>query len=183
MRGLLSLAALAAGLSGCDWIERRVDWLDRRRSPELLHLTPQEQQRLARPANHTHYHSDVTPRQCWQIHTSLSDRPHLIDGDPGTLSASSSPSQAGQWIMLDLGRDCCFQQVIQDHTESTGFPCRYRIDVAGHEGYPYHIAFVGNGTPGRSVAVLQRPVRARFIRITALDDAEHPWDVSELRIW
>jgi hypothetical protein len=156
--------------------------LVRKKEPDLLQITPAEERRFRKPPRLVRYEPRVTSRSCWQIHTSLQGREALADEDETTFAQTAGPRQLSQWILLDLGEECRFQQIVQVHADPGSFPRRYRVDVAGHEGFPYDLEFLGTGTPGRSVAILRQPVKARFVRLTAISAEPCPWSVSELYV-
>jgi hypothetical protein len=54
------------------------------------------------------------------------------------------------------------------------------VDTAGEHGFPYTLQFLGSGQPDETNAIFTRPVRARFIKITVIEDSATPWVVSEL---
>jgi hypothetical protein len=153
-----------------------------RTDQDLLRIDPKEAARLADVRFTPDYSPCVTERTAWQTHTSLSNREALTDGDLGTAATSSDDHRQGEWILVDLGRPCHLQRVHQRHPAAGGEPPRYRVDVAGDHGFPYSLEFVGCGEPGESVAVFPRPVDARFIRLTVIEDSAAAWQVSELVI-
>ncbi|MER3415786.1 MAG: hypothetical protein C4297_06180 [Gemmataceae bacterium] len=155
--------------------------LERRREPDLLHLRRSEVARLSRPARLANYVPQVTAKNSWRIHSSLAPVAALADGDPSSSAGSAGPCQPSQWILVDLGDDCLFQQVIQWHPAES-WPPRFRIDVADQRGFPYELVYLGTGTADCTTAILAHPVRARFVRITTLEAAPRPWGVSELEI-
>jgi hypothetical protein len=126
--------------------------------------------------------SQVTAPSEWRIYSSLRDWAHLTDDSLETVAYSDRPESKDQYILIDLGQVCELSQVTQVHPESGGFPRRYRIDAAGEHNFPYSLVYLGNGSPGRSQALLSSKVKARFLRITLLEFGEEPWQVTELEI-
>ena len=106
----------------------------------------------------------------------------MLDGVPDTAATGNDPRAKDQYILVDLGRMVKVHQVDQLHVPLDGYPLRYRIDTAGEHNFPYALAFVGRGAPGQSSAILHKPVRCRFLRITLLDVSVHSWSVGELEI-
>jgi hypothetical protein len=107
----------------------------------------------------------------------------LTDGAAETIAIAPNPASKDQYILVDLGCTCTFQQVTQHHgVGSTGFPRQYRVDVADEHNFPYFLQFVGSGSPGASTASFSKPVQARFVRITLMETCAEPWSVAELTV-
>ncbi len=170
-----TLAVLLLAISGCG------REFEMRKEPDLQLINAKELARIHDIRVDAEYAALVSDRTDWQIHTSLAHRESLVDGDAGTAAESSREHRKGDWILIDLGSECFFQNVRQTHG-GAGEPPNYRVDVAGKRGFPYTLQFVGGGEPAESVATLPRPVHARFIRITLLEESPTPWRVAELEI-
>lgn len=154
-----------------------------RKESDLLRIDPKEARRLRDVRMDADYSARVTDRSIWQLHTTLAYRPALNDGDLKTVATSDDEHRQGDWILIDLGSVCHFQNVRQLHPPDGGEPARYRVDTAGDHGFPYTLQFVGPGQPGSSAATFPRPVDARFIRITVIDDSPSPWAVAEVEVY
>ena len=152
-----------------------------RKDPDLERISPKELARLKHVRVDPNFQPSVSAKSDWQIHTLLANRVALADGDMTTVAASSREHRKGDWILIDLGCLCLFQSVRQHHGDAEP-PPTYRVDTAGEEGFPFTLEFVGPGEHGESVATFPRPVHARFIRITVLEDSPQPWRVAELDI-
>lgn len=126
--------------------------------------------------------SNVPARETWKVYTSLGDRDAMFDGKSDTAALSQAAGARDQFVLIDLGQMCVVREVIQLHAGTAGFPRRYRIDVAGEHNFPYSLAYVGDGNPLRSAAVLRRPRECRFLRMTLLETSSDPWDIAELEI-
>jgi hypothetical protein len=88
----------------------------------------------------------------------------------------------GEWILVDLGGVQSIRWLSQRHPPEGGQPPRFRIDTANERGFPYDLQYVGSGMPGETLAMFASPVRARFVRVTIIEDSGDPWLVSELTI-
>jgi hypothetical protein len=155
-----------------------------RKDPDLPHVSPKEARRLE-PSwleKHVTYANRTLDPAAWQIHTSLASREALTDNDPATVATSTDDHRIGEWILIDLGSDQSIRWVGQTHPPETGQPPRFRIDSAGRRGFPYQLQYVGSGTPGETLAMFARPVTARFVRVTIIEDSADPWLVSELTV-
>jgi hypothetical protein len=156
--------------------------LEIRTDPDLWHVDAREARRLHHARTSVTYVSRVSDRATWQIHTSLADPAALTDGDPATVASSTDEHRRGEFILIDLGESCRFQMIRQVHPPSGGAPPRFRIDTAGPHGFPYTLQYLGAGEPHETAAALGRPVDARFIRITIVEETSDPWLVNGLSI-
>ena len=154
-----------------------------RKEPDLLRVDPKEACRLRDVRIDPKYVAQVSDRSTWQIHTTLDNRAALTDGGSQSAATSIREQRKGEWILIDLGCVCHFQNVRQVHPSDGGEPPRYRVDTAGNHGFPYTLQFVGEGHPGASVATFPRAVNARFIRVTVIEDSAKPWSVAELELY
>lgn len=150
-------------------------------TPDLLAVSEQQQRKWVGLKHPRGASLDLPSPTAWQVHSSLTPRLHLHDDDETTYAVAADPASKDQYVLIDLGCMATIHQVTQTHVES-GCPLRYRIDVAGGHNFPYSLRFVGEGTPGMSVANLRKPVQARFLRITLLECGSHPWTVGEIAI-
>src|SRR6266851_5161528 len=113
----------------------------------------------------------------------ISNASAVSDGNNVTRSTTNTVNYAGSWIMLDLGGSYTVSRVVQVHDpDERDFPGRYRVEVSG-DGNRWQAVWQGQGERGRSVASFN-PVRARFVRITAIanHDLQHWWSIYKLRI-
>ena len=154
-----------------------------RKEPDMLRVDPKDACRLRDVRIDPKYVAQVSDQSTWQIHTTLDNRTALTDGDSRTAATSTREQRKGEWVLIDLGCVCHFQNVRQAHPSDGGEPPRYRIDTAGDHGLPYTLQFVGEGHPGASVATFPRAVNARFIRVTVIDDSTKPWAIAELEVY
>jgi hypothetical protein len=152
-----------------------------RKDPDLQHIKPNELGRLKRIRIDPNYHATVSRKSDWQIHTSLEGRAWLADDDWTTVATTERELRKGDWVLIDLGCLCHFQNVRQLHPDG-GEPPTYRVDTAGERGFPFTLQFVGPGSAAESVATFPKPIHARFIRVTLLSDAPRPWRVAEFAI-
>ncbi len=177
MRRTLRVALLSAVMAGCG------PDFEMRKDPDLLRIDPRQAARL----RHIEIASDdvarVSDRSLWQIHSSLEGAAALSDGDPATAARSNDDHRKGEYILIDLGCVCHFQNVRQQHPDGHGAPPGYRVDTAGDHGFPFTLEYVGVGEPGASLATFPRAADARFIRITLVEDAAEPWLVTELDVY
>src|SRR5262245_9060874 len=174
MRNIITISMLLIGAAGCH------GEFEIRKEPDLWQVTPQQAKHLGTPQLDSRYAPEVTDRSSWQIHTSLTGRDALTDGDAATVATSQDEHRLGEFILIDLGCTCHFQTVRQLHPASVVSPPRFRIDTAGEHGFPYTLQFLGTGQSNESNAIFTRPVNARFIKITIIEDSREPWGVSEL---
>jgi hypothetical protein len=135
---------------------------------------------VALPAGYTR---SVPPRQGWKAYASSAGAERAIDGDPAT--ALTTPAEHGEdlWLLVDLGSTRSFRGVRQIHGDACGHAARYRIDVAGPKGYPWKRVWVGAGAAGESLAVFAKPIEARLLRITVLEEATPRCGVAELEVF
>ena len=113
----------------------------------------------------------------------FSNAANVADGNNTTRATTNKPNYAGSWLQADLGGSYTISRVVQVHEpDREDFPRRYKVEVS-LDGRQWQPVFEGRGEPGRSVATFN-PVRARFVRITALTDREIQrwWSIYRLRI-
>ncbi|HJZ66910.1 MAG TPA: discoidin domain-containing protein [Blastocatellia bacterium] len=113
----------------------------------------------------------------------LSNAPAVSDDNNTTRATTGAVNYAGSWITADLGGSYTVGKVIQVHDpDDRDFPGRYRIEVS-EDGRNWRTVWTGQGERGRSVATFS-PVRARFVRITAIanHDLQHWWSIYKLKI-
>jgi len=107
----------------------------------------------------------------------------VIDENNTTRSTTNTVNYAGSWIAADLGGSYTVSRVVQVHNpDERDFPGRYKIEVSS-DGRTWRTVWQGQGERGRSGASFT-PVRARFVRITAVSnhDLQHWWSIYKLRI-
>ena len=113
----------------------------------------------------------------------FSNAANVADDSNTTRATTNKPNYAGSWLQADLGGSYTISRVVQIHEpDREDFPRRYKVEVS-LDGRQWQLVFEGRGEPGRSVATFN-PVRARFVRITALTDREIQrwWSIYRLRI-
>ena len=107
----------------------------------------------------------------------------VADDNNTTRATTNKANYAGSWLQADLGGSYTISKVIVVHEpDLQDYPRRYRIEVSS-DGGQWQAVFEGRGEPGRSTATFN-PVRARFVRITAISerDAQHFWSIYRLKI-
>jgi hypothetical protein len=105
------------------------------------------------------------------------------DDSNTTRATTNKANYAGSWLQADLGGSYTISKVVLVHEpDREDYPRRYKIEVSTDRGQ-WQTVFEGRGEPGRSTASFN-PVRARFVRITAMTerDAQHWWSIYRLRI-
>lgn len=113
----------------------------------------------------------------------FSDDAKVADGNPATRATTNKANYAGSWLQADLGGSYTISRVVQIHEpDREDHPRRYKVEVSS-DGGQWQTVFEGRGEPGRSGASFN-PVRARFVRITALSerDPQHWWSIYRLKI-
>lgn len=113
----------------------------------------------------------------------LSNITSVIDDNNTARATTRTPNYAGNWVQADLGGSYTVSRVVQVHEpDRADFPGRYRIEVS-QDGNRWQTVFEGEGERNRSGASFT-PVRARYVRITALAnrDLQHPWSIYKLKI-
>ncbi|HWO02325.1 MAG TPA: discoidin domain-containing protein [Blastocatellia bacterium] len=107
----------------------------------------------------------------------------VADDNNTTRSTTNKANYAGSWLQADLGGSYTVSKVVLFHEpDREDYPRRYKIDVSS-DGGQWQTVFEGRGEPGRSGATFN-PVRARFVRITAIAerDTQHWWSIYRLKI-
>ncbi|HKP86864.1 MAG TPA: discoidin domain-containing protein [Blastocatellia bacterium] len=107
----------------------------------------------------------------------------IADSNNTTRATTGNANYAGAWVQVDLGGSYTVSRVVQVHEpDERDFPGRYRIEVS-LDGKQWQKVFEGDGERSRS-GVSFNPVRARFIRITAIanHDLQHFWSIYNLRV-
>jgi hypothetical protein len=107
----------------------------------------------------------------------------VVDENNTTRATTNKANYAGSWLQADLGGSYTISKVVMVHEpDRDDHPRRYKIDVSS-DGGQWQTVFEGRGEPGRSSATFN-PVRARYVRITAVAerDTQHWWSIYRLRI-
>ncbi len=107
----------------------------------------------------------------------------VADDSNKTRATTNKANYAGSWLQADLGGSYTISKVVLVHDpDREDYPRRFKIEISS-DGRQWNNVFEGRGEPDRSVAVFD-PVRARFVRITAISerDAQHWWSIYRLRI-
>jgi F5/8 type C domain-containing protein len=113
----------------------------------------------------------------------LSNVDALTDDNNKTRATTGTSNYEGSWVQVDLGGSYSVFRVVQVHEpDINDYPGRYRIEVS-LDGRRWQGVFEGAGERSRSGARFT-PVRARFIRITALSnhDTQHSWSIYQLKV-
>jgi hypothetical protein len=113
----------------------------------------------------------------------LSNAANVSDNNNTTRATTNRANYTGSWLQADLGGSYTISRVILVHEpDREDFARRYKVEVS-LDGRQWQPVFDGRGEPGRSVASFN-PVRARFVRITALAerDTQHWWSIYRLRV-
>lgn len=113
----------------------------------------------------------------------LSNITSVVDENNTTRASTRTANYAGSWVQVDMGGSYTVSRVVQVHEpERADYPGRYRLEVS-QDGNRWQTVFEGEGERNRSGASFT-PVRARYIRITAIAnrDLQHPWSIYKLRI-
>lgn len=113
----------------------------------------------------------------------LSNINALTDDNNRTPATTGTPNYEGSWVQIDLGGSYSVFRVVQVHEpDHRDYPGRYRIEVS-LDGRRWQGVFEGQGERSRSGASFT-PVRARFIRITALSNqnSQHSWSIYKLKL-
>lgn len=126
----------------------------------------------------------LAPREIHHVNAQgISNASAVADGNNNTRATTNTVNYAGSWIEVDLGGSYTVSRVVQVHDpDERDFPGRYRIEASG-DGRRWQTVFQGEGERSRSAATF-RPVRARFLRITAVSnhDLQHWWSIYKLKI-
>ena len=107
----------------------------------------------------------------------------VADDNNTTRATTNKASYAGSWLQADLGGSYTISKVVLIHEpDREDYARRYKIDVSS-DSRQWQTVFEGRGEPGRS-GVSFSPVRARFVRITAIAerDTQHWWSIYRLKI-
>jgi hypothetical protein len=105
------------------------------------------------------------------------------DGRGTTRATTNTATYAGSWIEVDLGGVFEVSRIVQVHDpDARDYPGRYQIE-ASFDGTRWRSVYQGQGERGRSIATFN-PVRARFLRITALanHNLQNWWSIYRLKI-
>ena len=107
----------------------------------------------------------------------------VADENNRTRATTNKANYAGSWLQADLGGSYTISKVVLVHEPDVeDYARRYKIEVSTN-GEQWITVFEGRGEPARSGTQFN-PVRARFVRITALAerDTHHFWSIYRLRI-
>lgn len=113
----------------------------------------------------------------------FSNDANVADEKNTTRATTNNANYAGSWLQADLGGSYTISKVVLVHEpDAEDFARRYKIEVSS-DGRQWQPVFEGRGEPGRSRASFN-PVRARFVRITAIADrnTQNWWSIYRLRI-
>lgn len=108
---------------------------------------------------------------------------NVSDDKNTTRATTNRGNYAGSWLQADLGGSYTISKVLLVHDpEREDYARRYKIEVSG-DGRQWQQVFDGRGELSRSTATFN-PVRARFVRITALAerDGQRWWSIYRLKI-
>lgn len=113
----------------------------------------------------------------------FSNDANVADDNNTTRATTKTANYAGSWLQADLGGSYTISKVVLFHEpDREDYPGRYRIDVSS-DARQWQTVFEGRGELSRSGASFN-PVRARFVRITAISerDSQHWWSIYRLKI-
>lgn len=113
----------------------------------------------------------------------FSNDANVADDNNTTRATTKTANYAGSWLQADLGGSYTISKVVLFHEpDREDYPGRYRIDVSS-DARQWQTVFEGRGELSRSGASFN-PVRARFVRITAIAgrDSQHWWSIYRLKI-
>jgi hypothetical protein len=113
----------------------------------------------------------------------IRDLDAAFDRNPNTRATSGEYDYAGSSLTFDLGGEFELFRVVQIHGAwPEDYPAEYKIEVGRERNDRMYEVWRGRGEPNQSVAQF-RPVRARYVRITALRsrDRYHWWSIAEIR--
>ena len=150
---------------------------------ELQALGETAQPQGRSPAVRENYRGVVTEQSQWRGYFCTGSGAAAVDDDVDTAVVTPPEHGSDVWLLIDLGENCRFQTVQLRHPDGTAAAKRYRIDVADQRGFPYRLVWAGPGQSDESAAILRRPVEARFIRITVLEESAPRWGVSEVEVF
>lgn len=148
------------------------------RTPDLWSLSP-AQVKKARPG--TEPQGGVS-LPIAQAHSTLEPLEALTDGDMGTIASAPMPLARDQFVLVDLGATCDVFRVVLRVPEGAAPVGRVRIDAAGSHNFPYQLVYVGEPNRAGMNAILRKPARCRFLRITLLEPSGEPWTLSEIQL-
>ena len=113
----------------------------------------------------------------------FSNDANVANDNNTTRATTKTANYAGSWLQADLGGSYTISKVVVFHEpDREDYTGRYRIDVSS-DARQWQTVFEGRGELSRSGASFN-PVRARFVRITAISerDGQHWWSIYRLKI-
>ena len=113
----------------------------------------------------------------------FSNDARVADDNNATRATTNKANYAGSWLQADLGGSYTISKVVLIHEpDREDYPRRYKIEVSS-DGGQWQTVFEGRGEVSRSGASFN-PVRARYVRITAISerDTQHWWSIYRLKI-
>jgi hypothetical protein len=127
---------------------------------------------------------DRTTRQIREVTSQGFINAANVSDDKNTTRATTNRANyAGSWLQADLGGSYTISKMLLVHDpDREDYARRYKVEVSG-DGRQWQQVFDGRGEPGRSTATFN-PVRARFVRITAIAerDSRQWWSIYRLKI-
>lgn len=102
-----------------------------------------------------------------------------VDGSQLT-AAVSGRNYGNAVVTLDLGRSCYFNCVAMIHGDHPdGYPRQVSL-ATSHDGRTYTHQRTVYGTRKITYILLEQPVRARYLRFTAVRPGLQPWSIAEI---
>ncbi|MBN1941897.1 MAG: discoidin domain-containing protein [Phycisphaerae bacterium] len=100
--------------------------------------------------------------------------------DNQLTAAQSGRNYANAVITLDLGRSCYFNCIAMLHGElEDGYPRQLSLSTS-LDGQTYRHQKTVYGTRKVTYILLVQPIRARYLRFTAVRQGAQPWSISEI---
>lgn len=121
----------------------------------------------------------ITNRQSWTAKGNMEKPGLATDGNINTIAVGRAGSIPA-WLTIDLGQACTFNFVAIDHgRDELGYARRVEVAVSV-DGRTFTPQATGPGTRRVSNYLLNSPVLARYVRITAVQPGAKPWAVAEV---
>jgi len=102
-----------------------------------------------------------------------------IDDNQAT-AAQSGRGYANAAVTLDLGRSCYFNCIAILHGNNPDGYARQVALSSSLDGRTYKHQQTVYGTRKVTYILLVQPIRARYLRLTAVRQNIHPWSISEI---
>jgi hypothetical protein len=126
--------------------------------------------------------SSISSRSRWKITSSGAQFRNLataIDSDRRTYAVTRGPYRNAS-ITIDLGRPCYFNTVVLLHgNKPFGFARQVSLSTS-IDGKKYTLQQTVPGTRKYTYVCVFTPMKARYIRLTALTPGREPWTIEEV---